>query len=562
MIAETFGDLALSDCQRKWCLSGLAPHVALRLKAMFPRINKAITGAFLFPNTDEGCMDLDWFLHRFPLRMADEHAFIILEGVARDAAKRETARGILASDWKPSAQRGFREGMAPYPYQAQNASLALAMGRLLIMDDVGLGKTISALAALAGSDHLPAAIVVQSHLPTQWVEEYIKKFTTLTWHIIKSTRPYELPNADLYVFKYSNIAGWVDVAATGAFSAVVYDEIQELRRGRSSAKGAAAAVFSANAELKIGLSATPIFNYGEEIFHVVEYIAPGVLGEFHDFVREWCGQGRVVKNPDALGTYLRDQHIAVRRESAGNPVNTIAIEVPYDYDVEAAELDLVRTLAIRVVSGSFVERGQAARELDMKLREITGIAKARHVAAYVRILLEAGQSVLLAGWHREVYAIWQRELAAFKPLLYTGSETQKQKDEHKRAFIARESQLMVISLRSGAGVDGLQKVCDTVVIGELDWSPKVHDQVIGRLDRPGQLSDEVTAIYLHADGGSDPLMVGMLGLKASQSKGIVDPLSGPQEVHTDESRIRALAKDFLARHAVKPEGQMSLLDAA
>lgn len=66
------------------------------------------------------------------------------------------------------------------------------------------------------------------------------------------------------------------------------------------------------------------------------------------------------------------------------------------------------------------------------------------------------------------------------------------------------------------------------------------------MDRPGQ-SKPVTAIILHADGGADPLVVSMLGLKASQSKGLVDPLSGAETIHSDESRIRVLAERFLAR---------------
>ena len=109
---------------------------------------------------------------------------------------------------------------------------------------------------------------------------------------------------------------------------------------------------------------------------------------------------------------------------------------------------------------------------------------------------------------------------------------------------------MIISLRSGAGLDGLQQRCATAVIGELDWSPKVHDQLLGRLDRPGQ-TREVTALFLHANGGADPLIVAMNGLKASQSEGIVNPLGGPQAVHSDESRIRQLAEQFLARQGVQ-----------
>jgi SNF2 family DNA or RNA helicase len=406
-------------------------------------------------------------------------------------------------------------------------------------------------------ENLPAAIVVQSHLATQWVNEYIEPFTELRPHIVKGTRPYDLPAADVFIFKYSNIAGWVDVAASGAFRTVIYDEIQELRRGNASDKGCAAAVFTAKADLRMGLSATPIYNFGDEIFHVMEFIVPGALGLPHDFYREWCSAGREVKNPDALGTYLREKHLMLRRLRTGAPINTITIEVPYDEKVEAEHASLARMLAVRVISGSFVQRGQAARELDMLMRKMTGLAKARHVAAYVRILLEAGEPVLLAGWHRDVYDIWLEDLAVFDPVLYTGSETPKQKDAAKAAFIEGRTNLMMISLRSGAGLDGLQKRSHTVVFGELDWSPKIHEQVIGRLDRPGQ-TEQVTAIFLHTGGGSDPLVINLLGLKASQAKGIVDPLSAPQRVHTDESRIRLLAEQFLARRKdIPPSAEMS-----
>ena len=544
--SRLFGHLSHDTAANRWLLTGIEPHVAIRLKAVFPRVDKTETAAFFFPHTPDSCADLDWFLHRYPMRMTSEARAALADGVARQGERVAAAERILAEGWATNGDTGLRAGFQPYPYQAQNAALALTLRRLLVMDDVGLGKTVSALVALTVGRDLPAAIVVQAHLATQWAEDYVKKFTTLRVHIIKGTRPYDLPPADVYIFRYSNIAGWVDIAATGLFRAVVFDEIQELRRGRDTNKGRAGAVFASKATLRIGLSATPIFNYGAEIFHVLDLIEPDCLGGYGDFIREWCGRGDVVKNPDALGTYLREQNLVVRRDRAGAPVNVLPIEIPYDEDVEVEQRALMRMLAARVLEGSFVERGQAARDLDIMMRQITGIAKARHAAAYVRMLLEEGEPVLLAGWHRDVYDIWRRELADFRPVLYSGSETTRQKDLAKAAFVAGETDLMMISLRSGAGLDGLQARCSTVVFGELDWSPKVHDQVIGRLDRPGQ-SKRVTAVFLHAAGGSDPLVVSLLGLKASQSAGIVDPLAGPQAVHSDESRIRLLAERCLAR---------------
>lgn len=86
----------------------------------------------------------------------------------------------------------------------------------------------------------------------------------------------------------------------------------------------------------------------------------------------------------------------------------------------------MRALALRVTSGSFTDRGMAAREFDMRMRQATGVAKAPHVANFVKMLLEAKLPVLLFGWHREVYDLWLNKLAAYNPLLFTGSESASQ----------------------------------------------------------------------------------------------------------------------------------------
>lgn len=546
---RTFGELRRGSASR-WALTGLEPHVALRLKTVFPKLPKTETRLFLFHDTPEACSELLWFCGRYPMRMSPADRRALQRGHRRFERERDEVERILLPDWRPPAFLGFREGEAPHPAQVQAAEVARRTRRLLLGDDVGLGKTVSALATLCDPDMLPAAIVVQAHLPPQWAR-FAARFTHLRTHVIKGTKPYDLPEADLYLFRYSNIAGWVDIAATGLFRSVVFDEIQEMRTGTGTAKGAAGQVFSRHARsLRMGLSATPTYNYGDEIFPVVELLEPGLLGTRQEFYREWCtrrGADKwLVTDPDALGTYLREAHLLLRRVRSGKPINTIVHEVAYDHEAAAGAEALARTLALKVFQGSFVERGRAARELDILARQVTGVGKAQHVAAYVRMLVESGQPVLLAGWHREVYDIWLSELRDLRPVMYTGTETSAAKERSRAAFMGGETDLMIISLRSGLGLDGLQHRCATVVIGELDWSPKVHEQVIGRLDRPGQAS-EVTAIYLHADTGSDPPIIDMLGLKASQARGIVDPLRGIEHVHSDESRLRRLAESYLAR---------------
>jgi hypothetical protein len=405
---------------------------------------------------------------------------------------------------------------------------------------------------------LPAIVTVQSHLTKQWKDE-IEKFTELKVHVIKGTRPYSLPPADVYITKYTCLAGWSDLFKTRFFKMAVFDEAQELRHN-GTAKYNGALALSEGVDYCLGMSATPIYNYGIEIYNVLSLIKPECLGYRDDFLREWSGGygDRIIKDPVALGTFLRDGFLLLRRTRAEvgrelPPINTIVHTVSYDENEVHKADALARQLALKVTTGSFMERGQAARELDMLARQVTGVSKARGVAEYVKILLENNVPVILAGWHRECYKIWLEELAEYKPVMYTGSESPKQKEDSKQAFLKGETNLFIISLRSGVGLDGLQARCNTVVIGELDWSPKVHDQLIARSDRDGQ-KEQVTAIFLVSDYGSDPVIIDLLGLKSSQSHNIIDPLKAVANKHTDESRIKILAQKYLEKkHRQKEE---------
>lgn len=550
-VAErSYGKLAYDDHYRRWVITELEPHVAIRIKRIFPRISATQVGSFTFSDSDESRAEVEWFLARYPLVVSPADRERLCAGRLRFENTRIEIEQVLSGSWQPSTVPArLREGVVLRPNQARAVEISQRMGRLIVADDVGLGKTHAALAAVMDPRFLPAAICVQANLAIQWQRDFIAEFTTLTSHIIQGTQAYPLPDVDCYIFKYSNAWGWVDIADTGRFRSIVFDECQELRHGRNTQKGQAGDVFARNAILRIGLSATPIYGYGGEIFNIIDIIDPGALGTREEFIREWCtsDDGKmVVKDATALGAHLRDLNLLLREVGQGPPPNRIIHDVPYDEEVVEADEAFARKLALKVLQGSFTERGQAARELDIFARRVTGVAKARHVAAFVKILLEAKTPIILGGWHRDVYDIWLKELAPYNPQLYTGSETPKEKDAVKRAFMAGDTDCIIMSLRSGAGLDGLQHRCSTVVHGELDWSREVHKQLAGRL-RPHARQDPITEIYIVADGGSDPLIAAVQGLKASQARGIVDPKRGVEAVATDESRIKALARMYLER---------------
>lgn len=548
--ATFYGDLTFCTETHKWKITNLAPHVSMAFKRLFTRVDKMAIDIEL-TDTDENRADLDWFCLRYPLRHKFTNA---LAAGARRMAARMAERGrILAPDWTPPAIEGFNPPYEPYLYQTQAATIALAQGALLLADDVGLGKTISSFATSVLGAPLPMAIVVEPHLATQW-QKQIKKFIRGgRVHVIQSRTPYDLPPADFYIYKYSNVCGWNTMFKAIKFPSVVFDEIQQLRHGPKTDKGIACLTIAQYASFKIGLSATPTYNYGDEIHTIMRYIQPDLLGTREEFLREWCGGGASVTDPDALGSFLRNSGYFLRRTEDDASVdrsmpkpNVLDVEIACDHKEIENEMELLRMLAQTVLSGKPSDRGQASRTLDMRLRQLTGIGKAKYVAAYVRMLLQDAERVVIAGWHREFWDIVMRHLEPFNPVLFTGSETAKRKDAAVERFTEGDARVLGISLRSGAGLDGLQYNCNDLVVGELDWSPMVHGQLLGRLRRPGQ-TKQVNGHFLWTDEGSDPPILEVLGAKSEQGRGIVDPgkMIAPREA--DEGRIKKLAAKLLER---------------
>lgn len=558
MTGRTYGNLALVDNSTHWEMSRLEPHVAIRLKQLFPRVPKQSAGPYRFPMDQMHCADLDWFTSRYPLSMTEADRSALTGGRLEFESQQAELERILLPSYKAARIAGIRDGMEVRNYQAQAVELLRRRRSLLLGDEGGLGKTYTAAAFLcAEPGALPAAVVCDPHMQKQWRDK-LTEFTNLKTHVIKAGSPYSLPPADVYIFRVSQIAGWVNVFATGYFKAAIYDEPQSLRTGTSTNKGAAAKVLSEQALFRLGLTATPIYGYGVEMWRIMQFIDNLVLGSYEDFSREWVDDNGRIKNPKALGTYLREQHVLLRRMKGdvGHELPKVSRIVEYvDYDSKAVQSieDLARKLAIRASTGSFVERGQAARELDMMVRQATGLSKAKTVAQFVRLMVEAGEPVLLVGWHRAVYDVWLKELEDLKPAMYTGSETASQKEREKQRFLRGETDVLIMSLRSGAGVDDLQHRCSVLAIGELDWSPGIHQQLIWRLDREGQ-KNPVTAFFLVSEEGSDPPIMDVLGIKASEAHHIVDPHLGVQVVEEDLSNVRRLVERYLEKGPQRKPG--------
>jgi SNF2 family DNA or RNA helicase len=555
---KTVGLIRYNPNKASWVIQ-CEPHVTMRLKRVFSKISKHSQGQHLLTDTVENARDLQWFIDRYPMELSAADLQLLRFRSQAHIEREGLIHRLLSNQAQP---KDFELALPARDYQRLAATMATETGRLLLADDVGTGKTVSGICCLCEPKFRPALVVTLTHLPPQWKAEINRFAPDLRVHILKKGFPYNITKErgkdvgmpDVILTSYSKLRGWGETLAP-IVKSVIFDEVQELRH-QDSGKYSAAKYIADNCLLKLGASATPIYNYGNEFFSVLNVLAPGAVGSHEEFIREWCGYGgpkAKIKNPKAFGTWLREQGLMLRRtrQDVGRELPGLQ-KVHHIIDADLQELDKVSRscaeLARLILRDHQEKKGEkflASEEFTNTLRQATGIAKAPFVADFVRLLVESGEKVVLYGWHRAVYDIWRDKLRDLNPAMYTGSESSTQKETAKQRFISGESKILIISLRAGAGLDGLQSVARTVVFGELDWSPGVHEQNIGRVYRDGQ-PEKVIAYFLVAESGADPIMAEVLGLKRQQSEPVNNPhMELVEELAIDGDHVKRLAEAYL-----------------
>ena len=534
---ETFGTLkkVKNDRATHWIIEG-DPQVAVMAKRLFPGSAGRGAGLAKFPANRRTFADLVWFLHRWPLQILTPEEF--------EADYQETClyvnmrQALNANPVRTVPDVVFKGKLRPF--QQEGLSWMLTNRRTLLADEMGLGKTVQALAFLATEQAWPALVVVPPHLVRHWEDKAAQFLDTgdgdhpllsqgkLSVHVIRGTKKKEaLPHAHIYIIHYLLLRAWRKELKERGIKRVVFDEIQELRHSGTE-KYSAASDIASLAEDVIGMSGTPIYNRGGEIWNVLNILEYHCLGDWDSFTREWgTGYGTdTVKDPVVLGAHLRREGLMLRRKKEDVlkdlPAKRRIVE-KIDAD-DSLFADLIRNAVSMAKEAEHLKdrlaRGRAELEAINETRQATGIAKAHSAAAFVRGLVEAEEPTLVFAHHHAVVDILLEQLRDLNPVCISGRQTEREKWEAKEAFRTGKSDICIISLRSATGIDGLQEHARVVVFAELDWSPAVHSQAEDRAHRDGQI-DSVLCYYLVSANGTDPEMQEALGLKISQFLGLM-----------------------------------------
>jgi hypothetical protein len=213
--------------------------------------------------------------------------------VAERAAEQARERSRSLTPTRPIEVPGLNPAFQLRPYQQAGIETAVDVRRVILADDVGLGKTIQALSSVAVADALPVIVVAKASLKLNWHHEITELFGWTTY-IMEGRTTAEVPavdvvivNPDLLKARLSDLQG-VDAKA------LIVDESHFLsnpRSQRSKALRALARPIRKREGLVLSLTATLMPNgKAMEVYPQLDML--GLLGRESPFAPDWDSFGR------------------------------------------------------------------------------------------------------------------------------------------------------------------------------------------------------------------------------------------------------------------------------
>lgn len=470
----------------------------------------------------------------------------------------------------------------PYPHQLAAARTALRTmrGRAILADEVGLGKTIEAgivLSELRLRGLVDRALVlVPAGLVEQWIEELDRKFALPT-AVFSAGSPVGGNERPIVV---ASIAGARREPALGRLAAeawdlVIVDEAHRVRNPRTASGRLARAL---RTRFLLLLTATPVENRLDDVFHLASLVAPGLLGSPRDFrarhgsAAPGLGRSDATGVRDLRGLQSRLSEIVVRHRRSEVAV-TLPQRIAETVRVPPApgESELYAAIAARLRSEA--REGSPARLLALRglarlagssppavaagltkagWEDLAGVASAVAVPAKTAVLVDVVRRLVASEGKVVVFTAFRATLehlagtlaaVGMPGIVYHGSLPRAEKERAVNTF-RTEAPLLLTTEAAGEGRN--LQFCHALVNYDLPWNPMQIEQRLGRLHRIGQEHD-VTLINLVALGTIEERILHVLEAKINLFElvvGELDMILGRIDDDLDfEARVFA---DFVA----------------
>jgi len=496
----------------------------------------------IVPDNTENIQQIKWILDRYPLEVLSKSAW--QRKATKSKPKKKFSSKIEKLERvKPGEQ--FRGKLLNFQKEGLDFLLK-SSGNALLADEMGLGKTVETLAYLASEKQAyPALVIAPLVTLNNWQREIAKFLKRKSRNgkiiendipsstIIRKGKAAEIGKYDFYIINYELLYKRLDDLLKLDVKTIVCDEVQNLR-SKTTKKYDAVKKLTAHESVKfrIGLSGTPIYNRGSEIWPIVDILRPGLLGNYAEFCEYFCyvnekGKAIVLENKrESLRKQLQ-KYVMLRRKKS-DVLKELKDKVRYKEVIDADRNYYVNELG-KIWEKFEEEQKDAETKFDKSSsyqraiqseRQAAGVAKVPHVINFVKNIMEIDESVVVFCHHRVIHQLLHEKLSEFSPVSIIGGQTDKFRQEQIDMFQRGQSKLMIAGLRAGNVGINLTRA-KYVIFAELDWSPAIHRQAEDRLHRIGQ-KNTVFAYYLIGNGTLDDHVADILVDKSYEIDSIMD----------------------------------------
>jgi hypothetical protein len=415
------------------------------------------------------------------------------------------------------------------PYQERGLAWLSFLGSLglgaVLADDMGLGKSPQTLALLQserdnGTAAGPTLLICPMSLVGNWQREAARFTPDLSVHVHHGSDRLAGPElaaavatADLVITTYGVATRDRDALAQVAWSRVVCDEAQNIKNASTRQ---AQAVRAIPAPARVALTGTPVENRLTELWSIMEFTSPGLLGSAEKFRRRYVIP--IERNADAEATEQLKRvtgPFILRRLKTDKAViadlpDKLEMKVWCNLTAEQASLyqATVDDMMARIEAAEpGIERRGLVLATMAKLKQVCNHpahllgdgsrldARSGKLARLEEIcdeIVETGDKALCFTQYAEFGRMLQPYLAARLGCAVNflhGGTTKKRRDEMVADFQAgTEPEVFLLSLKAGG--TGLNLTAANHVI-HIDrwWNPAVEDQATDRAFRIGQRRD-------------------------------------------------------------------------
>jgi SNF2 family DNA or RNA helicase len=550
---ETFGTLeyVLDKYSKIWCWKVTGKRAVDMISKLSPEAWYGETeNEVIIADSTESLKQIKHLMDRYPLDILSKS--IWQRKIVKTYATKPLLAPIKHKLKRAKVGEQFRGKLMNFQKEGLDFLLK-SSGNALLADEMGLGKTVQTLSYVSTEKQtFPVLIVAPLVTLKNWereIQKFVKK-KSRNGRIIESESPSitsirtgkskELPQSDFYIINYELLLKRSEDIEKAGIHTIVCDEVHNLR-SKTTQKYKAIKKLAAlpSVQYRIGLSGTPIYNRGSEIWPIIDILKPGLLGSFKEFCEYFCyvddkGKAIVLENKRASLRNELQKHVMLRRKKS-DVLKELKDKVRYK-EVIAADTDFYLEELDKIWKKLESEQKQAQTNFSKSAsyhraiqseRQVAGLAKLPHVINFVKNIMEIEESVVVFCHHKVIHKLLNESLQEFSPVAIIGGQSDDTRQDQIDKFQSGESKLMIAGIRAGNVGINLTRA-KYVIFAELDWSPAIHRQAEDRLHRIGQ-KNTVFAYYLIGNGTLDDHVASILVDKSYEIDAILDETADTYE---------------------------------